>query len=190
MLAHQRSPTSLFQHPGCQSVVPAYLSVLLHTHSVTTEFSPDDLLEYAATAPLLHPRVLLTHRLLPRLLPHVPCPLTHIQQQQQQHQHDQQLQELLALSVLRALQLHPVLSSHWRCSLWFSLLQHPLPLVRWCAVSGVCIMLGAADAVSSRLLQAHLSTQQQVEAMARWVWGWGGVWGPTGALGMSLMNAP
>lgn len=148
--------------------MPAYSSVLPHMHSVTAEH-PDDLLKYIAPLPLLHPPVPLSYRLLPRLLPHVPCPLTHLQQQQQ---HDQQLQELLALSVLRALQLHPVLSSHWRCSLWFSLLQHPLPLVRWCAVSGVCIMLGAADAVSSRLLQTHLTTQQQVEAMARWVDGW------------------
>lgn len=106
-------------------------------------------------------------RLLPRLLAHVQCPLTYILQQQQQPHEQQQQQELLALSVLRALQLHPSLSTAWRGSLWFQLLRHASPVVRCAAVGCVGLMLCAPDAVTSQLMSAHLSTQQQVEAMGR-----------------------
>lgn len=104
-------------------------------------------------------------RLLPRLLAHVPCPLTQLLQQQQQQQQDHA--ELLALSVVRAVQLQPQLCSQWRGSLWFQLLHHPLPVVRWAAVQGVSAMLCCADAVSSTLMDAHLTPQQQVAAVAR-----------------------
>jgi hypothetical protein len=80
--------------------------------------------------------------------------------------------------VLRAVQLQPSLAAHWRGSLWFQLLHHQLPLVRWAAVRAVSQMLCCADAVSSRLMDAHLDSQQQVEAAARWVLCRGGVlWG-------------
>lgn len=103
-------------------------------------------------------------RLLPRLLAQVPCSLTLLLQQPQEQP---QQQELLALSVLRAVQLQPSLLACWRGSLWFQLLQHRLPLVRWAAVRAVAGMLCCADAVSSRLMDAHLDSQQQVEAAAK-----------------------
>jgi hypothetical protein len=99
-------------------------------------------------------------------LAHVPCPLMLLLQQQEEQQ---QQQELLALSVLRALQLQPQLLSGWRGSLWFQLLHHALPVVRWAAVRGVSLMLASTDAVTTKLLDAHLDTQQQVQAAARWV---------------------
>jgi hypothetical protein len=71
------------------------------------------------------------------------------------------------LAVLRALQAHPQLLAHWRGSCWFQLLGHPHAVLRWAAVQGVGLMLCCADAVTSRLMSAHLSTAQRVEAEAR-----------------------
>jgi hypothetical protein len=122
-----------------------------------------------------------THRLLPRLLAHVPCPLLLLVRQPQQQQQQQlscQQQELLAVLLLRALQLHPRLCSQaWRGSLWCQLLAQQLQqqdqasatrsILVWCACQAVGLLLGLPDAVSSQLLGAHLSTQQRVQAQAR-----------------------
>jgi hypothetical protein len=116
-----------------------------------------------------------------------------VQQQQPQQQQQQQAevlsdeqQQLLAMALLRALQLHPRLCRHaWRGSLWCQLLslsahrghaqqqqqqqQQPTAAVlAWCAVQALSVQLGLPDAVGSQLMQAHLgSVEARVQAMAR-----------------------
>jgi hypothetical protein len=97
----------------------------------------------------------------------------------------------LVLAVLRALQSHPQLLHHWRGSCWFQLLGARCAVLRWAAVQGVGLMLCCAEAVTSRLMAAHLSTAQRVEAEARWVVGAEGVrvgegigWGGEGRYGV------
>ncbi|KAF6262490.1 hypothetical protein COO60DRAFT_1699221 [Scenedesmus sp. NREL 46B-D3] len=93
------------------------------------------------------------------------------QQQQQQQQADTataEAQELLALAALRALQLNPGLGLTWRGALWFRLLNHALPVVRWVAVRGVALLLGLSDAVQQQLMQQQLSEEQLVAAHMRW----------------------
>jgi hypothetical protein len=106
---------------------------------------------------------------------HIECPLATLvsaqQQQQQQQQPDAaaaaEAQELLALAALRALQLNPGLGLTWRGALWFRLLNHSLPVVRWVAVRGIALLLGLSDAVQQQLMQQQLDEQQLVAAQMR-----------------------
>jgi hypothetical protein len=109
-------------------------------------------------------------RLLQRLFKHVECPLATLVSAQQQQQPDTaavEAQELLALAALRALQLNPSLGLSWRGALWFRLLNHSLPLVRWVAVRGIALLLGLSDAVQQQLMQQQLDEQQLVAAQMR-----------------------
>jgi hypothetical protein len=110
-------------------------------------------------------------RLLQRLFEHIECPLaTLVSAQQQQQQPDTaaaEAQELLALAALRALQLNSSLGLTWRGALWFKLLNHSLPLVRWVAVRGVVLLLGLSDAVQQQLMAQQLDEQQLVAAQMR-----------------------
>lgn len=118
-------------------------------------------------------------RLLQRLFKHVDCPLvalvfrqqTTMRQQQQQQQSlaaaGAESQELLALASLRALQLHPKLGLSWRGALWFKLLNHPLPLVRWVTVRGITLLLGLSDAMQQQLMAQQLTVEELVAAQLR-----------------------
>jgi hypothetical protein len=110
-------------------------------------------------------------RLLQRLFKHVECPLATLvsaqQQQQQLNTAAAEAQELLALAALRSLQLNPSLGLTWRGALWFRLLNHSLPLVRWVAVRGIALLLGLSDAVQQQLMQQQLDEQQLVAAQMR-----------------------
>lgn len=111
-----------------------------------------------------------TCRLLQRLFRHIQCPLATLvsaQQQQQQDEAAAEAQELLALAALRALQLNPRLGLTWRGALWFRLLNHTRPLVRWVAVRGIALLLGLSDALQQRLMQQQLSEEQLVAAQMR-----------------------
>lgn len=90
-----------------------------------------------------------------------------VQQQQQQPDTSVEQYELLALATLRALQLNPKLGLSWRGSLWFRLLNHQLPLIRWVAVQGVGLMLGLSDAVQQQLTSKLLTDEQLVAALLR-----------------------
>jgi hypothetical protein len=100
----------------------------------------------------------------------VECPLATLvsaQQQQQQDAATVEAQELLALAALRALQLDPGLGAAWRGALWFRLLNHSLPLVRWVAVRGIVLLLGLSDALQQQLMQQQLSEEQLIAAQMR-----------------------
>lgn len=122
-------------------------------------------------------------RLLQRLFLRIDSPLLILisqqqtaAQQQRQKQQQQKLQpvpsvdqqELLALATLRALQLDPKLGLTWRGTLWFRLLNHQLPVLRWAAVCGVSLMLGLSDAVQQQLMSKVLTDEQLVSAIMRY----------------------
>lgn len=107
-------------------------------------------------------------RLVLQFFKQASSPLDWLLAQQADAAHTGTTSEATALAAVRALQLAPALADVWNVSLWFQLLPHPSPVVRWCALQGIAGMLQLVS--TARLEEAATAVTCQVATVTACHW--------------------
>ena len=71
------------------------------------------------------------------------------------------------MACLRTLQLVPEVIRSWEAALLIPLLHHPLPLVRWCCLEALGVLLQLPGPALGHLVEQQLSEEDMVMVMAK-----------------------